>query len=540
MHIGCCPGSQNGNPGSLRVFSKMKRYEVALFILSLILFSSTIRWGLPDTVPRTLPFTWAPDELASSGLLQEIMNSLVSRSGTYNPQYPLFGYLVAGIPAVPYYLMVGGLRSTRLHDLPVARMICYLARATTILMAAGTVVVACRTAVVLWGASGAWIVGLLTMLYPPMFYYGRTCNVDVPALFWTALGLWQFAIALREGLNNRIVWILGITAALAIATKDTSYGALLPVGVVIVWREWAQHRRLVLKGSVIFFIAYALASGALINPDRYRQHLHFIRYGSGQHFGFYYGSTTPYMQVMVLAARTIRENLGWAVLILALIGLAVCARTHRKLLLWALPAAGVVIFTVLPVRFVLYRFTIITGYCLIGFAALALWRIMQWKPTAGLVALAAVSGWTLLVDADFTWQMWNDSRYEAGRWFSRNAHPGDRIGYYGVDYEKFPFTDPRIGLELGPSSVPATNGPEFLIVFPYQSYETVHEHNLPQETYDALRRGDSGYKQLLGIQTRALFPATPGRFVNPPLKVFVREDRLATLVDRTPRIDLPD
>ena len=310
--------------------------------------------------------------------------------------------------------------------------------------------------------------------------------------------------------------------------------------MVIVGREWAQHRRLILKSSGIFLIVYALASGALINPDRYRQHLYFIRHGSRRHFGFHYGSTTPYMQVMVLAARTIRDNLGWAVLILALIGLAICAGTHRKLLLWALPSAGVVIFTVLPVRFVLYRFTIIAGYCLIVFAALALWRLMYWKPAAGLVVVAAVCGWTLLVDADFTWQMWNDSRYEAGEWLARNAHPGDRIGYYGVETDKLPFFDPRIGLELGPTSVPAANGPEFLIAFPFQNYESVHEYNLPQKTYEALRRGDSGYKQLLGIQTRALFPAAAGRFVDPPLKVFVREDRLATLVDRTPRIDLPD
>ena len=142
----------------------------------------------------------------STGLLQEIMNTFVSRSGTYNPQFPLFGYITAGIPVVPYYAAVGGLRSTRLHDLPVALMIAYLARATTILMAAGTVVVACRTALVLWGASGAWIAGLLTMLYPPMFYYGRTVNVDVPALFWTALALWQFAIVLQGGFKqpNRV------------------------------------------------------------------------------------------------------------------------------------------------------------------------------------------------------------------------------------------------------------------------------------------------------------------------------------------------
>jgi len=517
----------------------MKRYELALFVLSLILFSSGIKWGLPDTV-RAMFYGWAPDEIAPGGLMPEIMNTFKWRTGYYNPQYPLFGYLEAAVPVVPYYVAVAGLRSDRLDDLHVERMIGYLARATTILLAAGTVVVACRTAAVLWGASGAWLAGLLTMLFPPMFYYGRTCNVDVPALFWTAIALWQFAIALQEGLSNRIVWILGISAALAIATKDASYGALLPVGLVIAWREWKPHRRLTLKCGAIFLIVYALASGVLINFDRYRKHLYFIRHGSRKHFGFYYGSTTPYLQVAALAAQTIRENLGWAVLILALLGLAVCARTQRKLLLWALPAAGIVIFTILPVRYLQYRYTMVSTYCLILFAALALRRIMQWKPAVGLAAVVVVCGWTFLVDADFTRQMWNDSRYEAGRWLSRNAHPGDRIGYYGVQANKLPFTDPHIKVEFGPTSVPAANGPEFIISFPFQNYESGREHNLPQETYDALRRGDSGYKQLLGIQTRALFPAAPGRFVNPPVRIFVRGDRLATLVDQTPKSNLPD
>lgn len=512
---------------------------MALFLICLILLGIGIGWGLPETSPRSLPVSWATDELAPSGLLQEIMNSLVKRSGFYNPQYPLFGYLVAAVPAIPYYVSVAGLGSERLQDLPVARVIGLLARGMTVLMAAGTVVIACRTSTVLWGSSWAWIAGLLTMLYPPMYYYGRTSNVDVPALFWTAIGLWQFVVALRTGFTNRTAWILSISAALAMSTKDTSYGALVPVAVILVWREWANNRRLILKSLAIFIATYALASGAVLNPDRYLQHLSFIRHGSTRHFGFHYGSQLPYSEVLLRSVRETADNMGWMVLMLAVLGLVLCWVRQRRWLIWVLPAVGIIIFTILPARFVLYRFTITAGYVLIFFASFALIRIIEWNRTAGLVLTAGVVGWTLLVDADFTWQMWHDSRYEAGVWLARNARSEDRIGHYGVDEGgKLPFTDRRITLVDGPLSLPEPNGPEFLISFPHQNYERDREHKLPQGAFEALLEGRAGYVQMFAVQAPALFHVKPGRFVNPPVRIFVRQDRVAELTDRVPRIGI--
>jgi hypothetical protein len=52
--------------------------------------------------------------------------------------------------------------------------------------------------------------------------------------------------------------------------------------------------------------------------------------------------------------------------------------------------------------------------------------------------------------------------------------------------------------------------------------------------------GDAGYRQLLGLRTTALFPLQPGTWVNPEVKVFVRSDRVSTLVDAQPRIHIPE
>src|SRR5690554_935321 len=100
-----------------------------------------IGWGIPDTEPRERPESWASDELAPAGLLEEIANTLYFHSGIYNPKYPFFGYVIQGIPTLPYYVATSGLDTTKTRTLAAARPIAYLARATTVLLAAGTCVV---------------------------------------------------------------------------------------------------------------------------------------------------------------------------------------------------------------------------------------------------------------------------------------------------------------------------------------------------------------------------------------------------------------
>ncbi|MEP7363667.1 MAG: glycosyltransferase family 39 protein [Acidobacteriota bacterium] len=516
------------------------RPRLALFVAAIVLYGMGIGWGIPETEPRERPDSWATDELAPAGLLEEIANTLYFHSGVYNPKYPFFAYVIQGIPTLPYYVASAGLDATKARTLAVARPTAYLARATTVLLAAATCLVAWETAAVLWGPGAGWIAGLLTLLFPPMFYYGRTTNVDGPALFFTAVALWQFALILRDGLNRTNARWLAISAALAIATKDTAFGAIVPAGIIVVVLEWKRNRTLLLRTGLLSGALYLVASGLVFSPGRYWQHIQFIRFGSTRHYGFHYGSTQPYWQVFTTAAGFVLEQLGVLVALLVAAGIALCWRSRPKLLLWIIPALGVVLLTILPARFVLYRFPIVTSYLLLFFAAFALQRAYEWRRAAGLLLVMLASAHQLARAVDITWLMWHDSRYEAGAWLARNAHGGERIGYYGTEPNKLPFTDPAIGLEPGPSALPAANAPEFLIVIPYQNYERVHEYNLPEETYQAMRSGSAGYRQILGIQTAPLLFYRPSLALNPPVKIFVRDDKLAALADRTPRITVPD
>ena len=514
----------------------LSRGQLALFLAALVLYGSALGWGLVETEPRERPDSWATDELAPAGLLEEIANTIYFRSGVYNPKYPFFGYVIQGVPTLPYYVAVAGIDTKQARTLAVARPLGYLARATTLLMAAGLTVVAWRTAAVFAGGGAGWIAGLLTLLFPPLFYYGRTSNVDAPALFFTVLAMWEFARILRDGLTPETSRWLAVTAALAISIKDTSFGALVPAGLIVVALEWRRNRPLLARTALVSAVVYLLASGLLLNPDRYWKHIQFIRQGSDRHYGFHYGSSRPYSEVLLQSGSFIAEHLGWLLLAATAAGAVLCWRGQRKWLLWLLPPAGVVFLTILPARFVVYRFPMAASYLLLFPAALALARLLQWRRWAGALVLLLICAGQAVKGIDMTWLMWNDSRYEAGAWFQRNARPGDRIGYYGTEPNKLPFTDPAIALLPGPTRLPVADGPEFLIVVPYQSYETTHEYNLPEETYQAMRAGTAGYRQMLGIRGEALLGTRPRIAVSPPVKIFVREDRIAALRDREPKI----
>jgi hypothetical protein len=173
----------------------------------------------------------------------------------------------------------------------------------------------------------------------------------------------------------------------------------------------------------------------------------------------------------------------------------------------------------------------VPAYVLTFFAAYALSSALSRRVHLQRAAIALVCGWALLRGADLTYQMLRDSRYEAGEWMRANLRPGDRVGYYGTEPVKLPFLPRDTAIVPAPTQLPTADGPEFVVVEPWQVYEPVHEYALPDDTYDALLKGSGGYEEELDLKTPALFPSKPGSFVNPPVKVFARHDRVASLTD---------
>ncbi len=545
------------------------------FIVAIVLYLPGIWWGLPYATAPDRFKPWGPDELAPLGPIAELYSVFVSpdpkwHGFSFNPQYPLFHYIVQALTVGPYVLflwLTGRLSQPSvtypygLSD-PVAALadMTLLARSVNLLMAAAVVVIAYRTATILWDRRTGVITGVLVLLTYPMFYYARTSNVDMGALFWTSLGLAVFAACLRDSLTpRRSVW-LGIFAALATATKDASYAAFLMLLLVLVPRHlrqqrqngvgWRQAWRAPLVGLLFGLAAYVVASGFLFHPGRYLSHLSYIVRGSRQYPVYYSTPATPHGYVS-LAGETvghIMDALGAPIAAFALVGLVMCLFRVPETLGLALPALGIWLGVIIPVRFVMFRFVIIMAYALAFFAAYALSAALSVRRPAfhraAQLCLVIVCGWSFVRGADLTYQMIYDSRYEAADWLRRNARSGDRIGYYDHPFKLPPLnsevvTAPMPG-QLISSRVwpPHQVAPEFIMVIPIQPFESSDEWALPDDTYQALRDGSLGYQQILGLQTRSLFSRRPVTFVNPPVKVFVRKDHLARLADKHPMIEI--
>lgn len=539
------------------------RDALVLGLLALVLFSLGVDWGLPAGTGPSAATTWAPDELAPVGSFGELYNALIVRTEPYGPQYPLFHYFVASAFCAPYLLALligGGLASPApvfpfgLADpatsLPILTI---LARIPSLAMAAATVTLASFTARTLWRDRGAALVaGGAILVTVPLTYYARTSNVDAPALFWTGAGLAVFAIILRTGLTSRRAVWLGVFAALAVATKDASYATFAAIAPVVVWRGRRSGRtgtRAIMWGLGAAILVYAFGSGLVLNPARYADHVRFILGGTELPAGVdspFYGSVgDSWIARLGLARGAVRllaDSLGWPLLALSMLGLGLCLVRDRAACWLMLPALGLFVGVILPAGFVQIRFLLPVAYGLAlmsGFAVAAA-RDRGSARRLALVAAGAAIMFGGVGGVDLTRQMRNDSRVRAAVWLSRNLTPGDTLGYYGAAL-KLPRTPPstvsrpmagQLVVEPGTSIV---ERPPFVIVVPQQDFEPAHEWTLPPERFAALLSGASGYRQMVAIQTPVLLGGRPIPFVNPPVRIFVRED----VVPRLPDGDAP-
>jgi len=494
-------------------------------------------WGLPPGTAADRVYSWGSDELGPLGPAAELYNVFFGRRVPYNPQYPLLQYFLQALAVGPYLFwlwLTGGLRDPAttfpfgLAD-PQAALaaMTLLCRLPSLLMGAAIPVIALRTAGILWDRKAGRIAGALAAVSYPAFYYARTSNVDLPALFWTSLGLGVYAACLRGSISTRrLIW-MGVFAALATATKDPSYGAFLPAGAVLAAIHWRTQARAAWKpllaacGAAV--AVYLVASGLVFNWDRYWQHLLFITHGSDRYPGFWYYSSPAtlagYASLLGTTLGRLVDSLGLPQMLAAAAGLVLCWRRERRLLWWALPAAGVLLLVVAPVRFVLFRHVMVIAYVLSLLAAYGLSRIP--KPGVAGLGCMLVCGWCLIRGADLTWQMLRDPRYEAAAWLSRNVRAGDRVAYFGKDDTwKLPALPPQARWIEG-----IEQRPEFVLLIPNQDFESEHEVSVSAQTYAALNDGSLGYQKVLEIQTASLFASRPVSFVNPPVKVYARKNR---------------
>jgi hypothetical protein len=523
-----------------------------LFCAALLLYLPGIWWGVTYATAGARAYPWGADELAPLQSVTELYGIFFAREPHFNPQYPPFDNFMQALLVGPYlaFLWLTGRLSHPqplypfglVDPLAALRVTTYLARSVSWVLAAGVVLAACRTGVVLKDRLTGFISGSLVLLLYPMFYYARVSNVDMAAMFWTALGLYVFAVCLQEGLTRRRAVWLGIFAALATASKDASWAAFFAIGVVVTCRElhWPlrhtprEKLRALGAGLLTAIALYAVTSGVIFRPSRYLAHLRRITLDVISPEYQEPVSLVGYLKLTRDIGINIVDSIGVPGTLCVLAGLALVFFRKRATLLWAWPALSTALLVIFPVRYVQLRFVMVIAYVLVFFAALAIREVFAGRAfrVAAPLLLFVVAGWSLLHGADLTWQMVHDSRYEAGVWLHQHARPGDRILHFAFP-ANLPPLDAGIKNVMARPGVPyhftgTQDDPEFVILIPFGLFpsEPEHEPNLSEADYQALRAGTLGYRQVVRAQARRLFYKRPLTCVNPLVQLFVRQDVL--------------
>jgi hypothetical protein len=538
----------------------LSRIAIFLFATALLVYTPGIWWGLPHATAADRVKPWGQDELAPLGPVAELY-SIATQSPNFNPQYPMLHYVVEAVFVGPYLacLWLTGQFSVPSVVYPFGladpitalKVMTVLGRAVNLLMGAGIVVAAWRTACILWGARAGLLAGAFTMLLYPMFYYSRTSNVDLGAMFWTAWGFVVFAFAQRDGLTVRRAAALGLLAAFATATKDHSYAAFAPLGVAVLFSEvrrqrklggsWRDVQRPAMAALGTSIAAYLVASGAIFHPVRHLAHMLFVMRGPviiGKQSIYFSTPATfaGYATLLQDVASNVAESTGLPMLLAGVVGVGLCCARSRASLAPLGPCFGIVAGVILPVRFVQFRFVFLLAYTVALFAGCAVASLIEvkknvWSRT-GLACATVICGWALLRGADLTYQMLHDPRYQAGEYLAQNGSPGDVVGYYGASL-KLPALTSAMKTVLMPESGFRVSSlqrePEFIVIIPQQINEPIHERELAESAYRSLAEGSVNYRLVRRLQAASLFKERPVRFVNPPVEIYARKDRLETL-----------
>jgi hypothetical protein len=552
-----------------------------LYLGALLLYAPGILWGLPHATAPDRIFPWGSDELAPLGPLAQVYRVALHGGAAFDPRYPLLPYVIQAIFMAPYLLwlrITGGLSGFRvdypygLSD-PVSALagMTLAARLSSLVLMAALPLIAYHTARRLWDLRTARLAGLFVLLVYPFSYYARTSNVDGGGLFWTCVALLLVASCLRDGLTSRRAALLGVFAALSIATKDQGYAIFLALGLAVVGRHvntmlrtgrgWGAALRPALMGLAAALAVYLPASGLIFNPAMFAAHVRFIIFHPGGGGGQSYFSTPAtvagYLHLASQFASLLVDSLGLPMALAALAGLGSAARRQPRALTLLLVILAILVGVILPTRFIRIRFLLPAAYVLALFAAAGVARLFE-RTTAAAPGTAASSGrdgarlwagrvvvaitlvWSLVRVADLTWQMQHDSRLELEAWLRDNAQPGDHVGYYGAPL-KLPALAKGIVSQPGPWAEgrdSVASWPEFIVIIPQQVYEIEHEWNLADERYRELQSGRWNYEAWLALRGPSLFDKRPINWVNPPVRLFVRRDLIPRLRDPRPRLEL--
>jgi 4-amino-4-deoxy-L-arabinose transferase-like glycosyltransferase len=419
----------------------------------------------------------------------------------------------------------------------------------SLLMATGFLLAVFLAGRAVAGETAALFAVALVLTMPPVVFYAKLANLDVPSLFWWAASLAWLVRLLKD---HRLVdyALFAAAAVCAVCTKDQTYGLYV---LVIPWILWsrARHegqsgvagavraagRREPLVAAALGVFLFAALHNLVWNLDGFRAHIALITGSASQDFREFTGDVSGHLSLLAHSMANLGFSLGWPAFAVCLVGVASAIRRRGEWppLSLLIPAASYYLFFLSVVLYSYDRFVLPIAVLLAFFGGAVLARAWAAGTTArtGVVLLLAY-GVGRCVSLDLA--MANDARYAAEAWLKEHASPPALVAPVGP-LEYLPRMEGLEARPLGPSLARLEKvKPRFLVVnadYAERADPGTGEHEL----YSGLESGGFGYEHTFAhrfdspwllLRTQDLLDR-PGAFVrsnigkvNPEIRIYER------------------
>jgi hypothetical protein len=391
-----------------------------------------------------MPESWAPDEIRPFVVREGLSQAF---SGGWVQVYPPFHFYTLGLLHLPTLWLesAGRFDLRRLADYN-AMFLAY--RVVSVVMGLGLLLLVYRCARLLVSRTASVVSAAIVALMPAFVFYGKLANVDVPYLFWFMLAtFFYFRAYARDRTRDYMFW--GISAAIAVATKDQVVGLLLPMPVVLAIRSYRVRRASdpgrpfwrsflslpVWRACALSAVTLLLIENALWNWHGLATRIEMIRAPTVQLAQRHGLRLRRQVYLVTHAWYYLVWLLGWPGMVGLVAGIgAFLARWHidRRMLLLLWPILCYVLFFILPLGFYVDRFFIPVAILLAIVAGHGLVALFRWisRVIVRPAVVAVFSGaalYLLATAASVDWLMTHDSRPAVDAWASDHLSPGDRI-----------------------------------------------------------------------------------------------------------------
>ncbi len=237
-------------------------------------------WDLPSS------FGWENDGIAPRDLFGGLKFNLTPGQGH---RYPLLHYVIVAVGSLPF-LLLGVFRASswqygiierQILSIEVMTGVSAVAKLISIAFACLAVLILARMARRIASIRAGRLCALYAVTCLSFSYYGRTSNLDGPALMWIALALDRLWAIVEQG-RRRDFLLFSLFAAAAVATKDQAYAAFTltaPIYLVVLpllrkdKPAAPGHFRNLALGAGTGALALGLLGGGLLNPTGFAARL---------------------------------------------------------------------------------------------------------------------------------------------------------------------------------------------------------------------------------------------------------------------------